>query len=141
MSRFLVTYACSKPATYLIASQFYGRMKNSGYPTSLSSANEVFSVEGFDAIILLAELSHGQVHQEGAELLDSFQSKFKTLPLWLYLCGSFHSEEGRRLWDSRSKTRLEPLLERLDLQEVGYISELDALHISTPASAVKSLRA
>lgn len=108
MSSILVTYATRYGSTAEIAEEIAKRLRDHGETVSVMPADEVSSLDGFDAVVLGSGLYIGKMLKDAYRFLDHHRPKLESLPVALFVDGPMTREQavednGKQLQDALEK--------------------------------------
>jgi menaquinone-dependent protoporphyrinogen oxidase len=111
MMRVLVAHASKRGATANIADAIAERLRAAGHDVEAHPAQDVTTVEGFDAVVLGSAVYAGSWRKEAVELAERHGDQFARVPLWLFSSGPLgedvddNEEQPKRLPSTASHSR------------------------------------
>ena len=139
--RVLVAYASKHGATAEIADAIAERLRAAGHDVEAHPAQDVTTVDGFDAVVLGSAVYAGSWRKEAVELAERHGDQFARVPLWLFSSGPLgedvddNEEQPKQLPSLRES--LAPRDHRvffgaLDLSELGFGERMVVKAVKAP---------
>jgi menaquinone-dependent protoporphyrinogen oxidase len=128
----LVAYASKYGSTQEIAETIGRVMTALGQSAEICPADDVVTLEAYDAVVLGSAVYSGDWLVEAKEFLESFQDELKKRPLWLFSSGPTASVDPvEALGGWRYPERLEPLITQVKPRGITlFAGRIDADKLS-----------
>lgn len=138
--RLLVVYATKHGSTQEVASELAATLHEHGFEVSLYEADEIDSVEGFDAVVVGGSLYMGRWHPHARTFLKRHHTTLRELPVAVFALGPQDLEPEHV---AQSRHQLERALEHTpDVEPIAvaiFGGVVDPSKLQFPFSRMKPL--
>jgi len=94
MTQVLVAFGTRYGSTREVAEAVASTLQEQGVDTDVKPANEVRSLDGYDAVVLGTPLSMGALHKDVRALLERSQAALEHTPYALFALGPIKADDG-----------------------------------------------